>query len=217
MKYMIHACPSRMWYVNEYLVPSLTAQGISIDEITIWNDTEYRGNLNAFIDSLKALQNEPGGTWHIQDDVIISREFAKLTRENNDGIVCGFFCRNFDLFSKPGIVPAHEQWYSFPCIRIPNDLIKGFLEWFDAVKEEPQYAPYARENKHDDWFWKEYFRCACKGMTALNLKPNIVDHIDYLLGGTIVNRGRLVPVNRAAFFPDNDLVEALEGKLKCGT
>jgi len=217
MKYMIHAYPGRMWYVRQFLVPSMLEQGISEEDITIWNDKDEKGNLTAWLESIESIQDEPGGYWHLQDDVIISRQFAKLTREHDDGIVCGFFCRNFDLFSKPGEVPAHEQWYSFPCIRIPNVFIVPFRAWFERVKNMERYAPYYKENKHDDWFWKEYMRCECKGVTALNLTPNIVDHIDYLLGGTLVNKGRLMPVNRAAYFPDGDLVDALEAKLKCGT
>ena len=211
MKYMIHAYPSRMWYVSEYLVPSLTAQGISINDITIWNDDKGRGCLWSCLDSFASLQDEPGGTWHLQDDVIICRQFAKLTKENDDGIVCGFFCKNFDLFSKPGIVPARDQWYSFPCIRIPNEMLRPFREWLDSKMDNPKYSQYVAENKHDDWFWKEYMKTL--DMMALNLTPNLVDHIDYLVGGTLVNSARLVKVNRAAFFPDADLVDNLENEL----
>ncbi len=28
MRYMIHACPPRMWYVEEFFIPSMKAQGI---------------------------------------------------------------------------------------------------------------------------------------------------------------------------------------------
>ena len=211
MRYMIHAYPTRMWYVTEYLVPSLTAQGISLDDITIWNDENGHGCLQSCLESFESLQDEPGGTWHLQDDVIICRKFAKLTKENDDGIVCGFFCRNFDLFSKPGIVPAAEQWYSFPCIRIPNEMLRPFREWLDSKRDVPKYAQYIQENKHDDWFWKEYMRTL--NVTALNLTPNLVDHIDYLVGGTLVNAARLVKINRAAFFEDTDLVDKLEAEL----
>jgi len=214
MNYMIHAYPARMWYVNDYLIPSMLEQGIKEDEITVWNDTNGRGNLWACLDAFESIQDRPGGTWHIQDDVIISRQFAQLTKEHDDGIVCGFFCKNFDMFSKPGIVPAHEQWYSFPCIRIPNVFLIPFRAWFERVKTWSQYTNYVAEGKHDDWFWKEYMRHECQGVKALNLKPNLVDHVDYLVGGTLVNKARLIPVNRAAYFPDLDLVDALEAKLK---
>ena len=213
MKYLIHAYPSRMWYVNDFIVPSLLAQGIAKEDISIWNDEEHKGNLFAFIDSLKALQNEPGGTWHLQDDIVICRDFKKLTEENDEGIVCGYCCINFQLGVKAGVVPAKEQWYSFPCIRIPNEMISGFLEWFANNHLRANYARYTREKKFDDFFFLEYCRLCCGEMTALNLKPNLVDHVDYLIGGTLVNKQRIMPVNRAAFFPDPDLVDELEEKL----
>ena len=40
MKYMIHCCPKRMWYVEEYLIPSMLRQGIDRDSIIIWNDNK---------------------------------------------------------------------------------------------------------------------------------------------------------------------------------
>ena len=55
-KYMIHACPQRMWYVTEFLVPSMLEQGIPEADITIWNDTEKRGNLAACMAAFESLQ-----------------------------------------------------------------------------------------------------------------------------------------------------------------
>ena len=37
MKILIHACPQRMWYVEEFLVPELRAQGA--ENIEIWCDS----------------------------------------------------------------------------------------------------------------------------------------------------------------------------------
>ena len=48
---------------------------------------------------------------------------------------------------------------------------------------------------------------------VLNLKPNLVDHIDYLLGGTVINKERKNKNVRAVWFEDLDLVENLEKKL----
>ena len=45
MKILIHACPQRMWYVNEQLAPSLIAQGA---EVEIWNDKEGKIAQNFF-------------------------------------------------------------------------------------------------------------------------------------------------------------------------
>lgn len=211
MTYMIHACPPRMWYVEKYLIPSMKAQGITDDEITIWNDENMEGNLPAFVASMEACAELPGGVWHLQDDVIICRRFAELTRENDEGLVCGFYCRNFANFSDTyGIVPAAFAWYSFPCIRIPSELARGFLKWFDVAKH--QHAAQYTDKKHDDWFFTTY--CTeQKDLRVLNLKPNLVDHIDYLIGGTLINQARLAQVNRAAFFEDTDLVDELERKL----
>ena len=33
MKYMIHTCEARLWYVEEYLIPSMLKQGIKEDDI----------------------------------------------------------------------------------------------------------------------------------------------------------------------------------------
>ena len=100
MKVLIHACPERMWYVEEFLKPELLRQGA--DEIEIWNDTEKRGNLFACIDSF-ATRSGKGGTWHIQDDVLLCHDFVTRCRELDIGVAYGFCCRNFgDRLDKEG-------------------------------------------------------------------------------------------------------------------
>ena len=91
MRYMIHCVPSRLWYVEDFLVPSMLEQGISSNEISIYCDYKRKGNLFSFMDSIRYCGEHPveGGTWHLQDDVLISRNFAKTTREFNSGVVCG--------------------------------------------------------------------------------------------------------------------------------
>lgn len=218
MHYMIHACPQRMWYVNDFLIPSMKAQGIPEEEITVWNDTEGKGNLFSCMESFAACGEQEGGTWHIQDDVIISRDFAEKTREFDDGIVCGFGCNNFGLFlQEQGLKPIIFIWYSFQCIRIPNAIAKEFTEWFwnDAVNRT-QYASQVVDRKHDDWFFREFILEKHRDMKVMNLVPNLVDHIDYLIGGTLINKQRNLQINRSAFFPDQDLVDELEKRLKRG-
>ena len=34
-KYLIHASPGRMWYVTDYLIPSMVEQGIDRDNIVV--------------------------------------------------------------------------------------------------------------------------------------------------------------------------------------
>ena len=216
MNIMIHACPQRMWYVNDFLIPSMLAQGISEDEITVWNDTEGKGNLFSCMESFKACGERDGGTWHLQDDVIISRDFAEKTRENNDGIVCGFGCRNFGPnMEQKGRVPACFMWYSFQCIRIPNELAGECADWFFAdAMHRTEFAPQLVDRKHDDWFFRHFIMERYAKLWVTNIYPNIVDHVDFLIGGTMINKQRRIQNNRAQFFPDLDLVDSLQEKLK---
>lgn len=214
MKYMIHACPQRMWYVNDYLIPSMRAQGI--EEIEVLNDTEGKGNLFSCMESFRACGERPGGTWHLQDDVLICRDFAQRTRTHDEGIVCGFACRNFgQSLQERGRVPMIFLWYSFPCIRIPNELAGECAEWFftDAM-HRTQYAAQVVDRRHDDWFWREFLLERHRDGWVTNLAPNLVDHVDFLIGGTLINQQRNLQINRAAFFADRDLVEELERKIK---
>lgn len=211
MNFMIHACPQRMWYVNDFLIPSMRAQGISENEIIVWNDTEGKGNLFSCMESFKAC----GDAWHLQDDVIISRDFAEKTRENNDGIVCGFGCRNFGpSMEQKGLVPVCFMWYSFQCIRIPGEIAEECAEWFytDAM-HRTQFAPQVVDRKHDDWFFRHFIMERHEKMWVTNLYPNIVDHVDCLIGGTIINKQRRIQMNRSFCFPDQDLIDDLSQEL----
>ena len=46
-KYLIHCCNDRMWYVKEFLIPSMIKQGISTDDIFIYQDKNKIGNFGA--------------------------------------------------------------------------------------------------------------------------------------------------------------------------
>lgn len=217
MRYMIHASPARMWYVREFLIPSLEAQGILPHEIAVWNDDEGKGNLFSCMEAFRRC-GETGkfGTWHLQDDVIISRRFRTMTEKTDLGVVCGFGCRNFGPdMEMHGELTAPWMWYSFQCIRIPDSLAGECAEWFfEDAMHRTKYAAQVVDRRHDDWFFREFMLEKHRELRIVNLKPNLVDHIDYLIGGTLINRLRRIRVNRAAFFPDGDLVEKLEAELK---
>ena len=216
MKYMIHASPSRMWYVTEYLVPSMIEQGIPPDDIEIWNDADGIGNLKACLESFRACGERPGGTWHLQDDVIICRDFAERTREyDGDEIVCGYACKNFESLNQKGRVPGVFMWYSFPCTFIPNWMAADFVRWYHSYGNGlPQRQQLKQQGKGDDAFFKDYIRLERGNDWVINLLPSLVDHIDYLIGGTLVNPLRSYKVNRAVDFRDNDLVDRLAEQLK---
>ena len=51
---------------------------------------------------------------------------------------------------------------------------------------------------------------------ALNILPNVADHIDYLIGGTVINKHRLGEFRKSYWRDDvlDEAVRKLEEKLK---
>lgn len=202
--YMIHTVPERMWYVQKYLIPSMLAQGIDREHIAVYEDSIRLGNLMAFLDSIEAYCTTTGGTWHLQDDIIISSDFKKVTEENDRGIVAGF-SSNFDK--------SLTYWYSFQCMRIPNVLAIDFVRWIDTVAPQiPEYKAWIETNKCDDSLFQAYCRQKHFPMTLLD--PNIVNHVDYLIGGSIINIGREVIVSNR--WREPELIDKLREELKNG-
>ena len=99
-KYLIHTMPKRMWYVCGYLIPSMVSQGIDRDDIKIFNDVHHLGCLHACMRVFSELPDE-GQTWHLQDDVIISKDFKQVTETSFETIACGFAS---DLYDKERLV-----------------------------------------------------------------------------------------------------------------
>lgn len=214
---LIHACNDRLWYVNEYLIPSMTEQGIKREQIEVYVDTDGEGNLASWLATCQLLKDRPGGTWHLQDDVLIARDFARQIEEHNKGIVCGF-CH--DLYETEGVrnlgyvFPFLAWQSSFPCIRIPNDVLRHFLEWYygKAVYNE-RLQEYIKTGKCDDTIFRIFMIQERSTDIALNLAPHIVEHVDWLVGGSTINEWRGYPA-RGAYFYDDDLVEQLEIELR---
>lgn len=213
-KYLIHTNPKRLWYVNDFLLPSLLEQGICRTDIIVHNDYKQQGSIQAYMDSFDELPDD-GYTWHLQDDVIISPDFKEVTeREEVDNrVVCGFNSY-YDKQTSHGFVQTYDMWYSFPCIGIPNRVGKGCMEWMRKyMLGNPAYKKYWEEGNCIDWFFKQYVRDETKDIRVLNLAPNIVNHIDYLLGGSTIRKvPRLEPaVSMHWEYPE--LVEELKNRL----
>ena len=210
-KYLIHAVPQRMWYVNEYLIPSMVQQGIARDDISITCDTEKKGCLEMFMQSCLSVPKK-GHTWHLQDDIIISSRFREETEKRRSGIVCGL-STVYDHGNPPGVVKdPTKMWYSFPCIRIPNDIAHEVAQWFynEVVpdKSNAEYQRFIQAKKFDDSFFRAYIENYRQDVRILNLAPNIVDHIDYLIGGMVANYGRdKNPIS--VFWEEPELTEQL--------
>lgn len=217
--YMIHTCPQRKWYVDGYLLPSLVEQGIDKDDIIIWNDGDGVGNLESFARSAKWIgktQTYLGGIWHLQDDVVISKQFKEITEKENKGIVCGFCNLQFDGggVNRVGIMPVAFAWLSFQCIRLPNIYVKKFADWYyEDVVPNKRYSEWTADGKNDDALWRIYMVEKHPDECAYNMMKNIVDHIDYLIGGTIINGHRKGEQRRAYWWDEPDTITELEKKI----
>ena len=185
MNFIIHTCSGREWYIDEYLIPSMLEQGIAPDDITIWIDRLNNGCLESCMQSWKSLPLQ-GHTWHLQDDVIIARDFYKRVEEweHFEGIICGL-CTHYDKdrkhFYNQISTNLTQLWFSFPCIRIPNKLAKKCAMYFYSTTE---YDKWKNWKRGDDSVFRSYIRNHCKDVKFINLNPNLVDHVDYLLNGS---------------------------------
>ena len=214
MQIMIHAVPKRMWYVREFLIPQLEAQGA--EDVRVWLDANRRGNLRSCVESFASLP-EDGGTWHLQDDVLPCRDFFQRACVLNPGnnLVYGFCSvHNGDDPGQRGVVYMPDAWHGFPCVRIPNAWAKAFTWWIESeASQRPDLKGYVRMNRCDDYLFTIFCQENIGTEVAVNAWPCLVEHVDWLIGGSILNEWRGF-FCRAESFADPDLVEELADKLK---
>lgn len=210
-QYLIHTYPKRLWYVEQYLIPSMIEQGITKDQIIVYNDSNREGELIAFLQSARYTNGKD--TWHIQDDVIISKRFKEVT-ESYKGIACGF-CNSYST-GQPGRTNVWEMWYSMPCIRIPADILEHFIQWMHSPDTGKRFKHYFIDNKHDDVFLQYFLRENYAKTVVWNIAPNIVNHIDHLIGGSIINKDRLktIPETMSSYWDEPELLDEIEQKLQ---
>lgn len=213
-RFMIHACLQREWYVRGFLIPDMISQGIPQENIEVWLDSEKRGNLASCLESFETAGKRGSGRWHLQDDVLISKDFAEKTAEFDDGIVCGYVHEEWQQMGvRSGRVPAVFMWNSFPCIRIPDDYARDFVEWFktDAAFRDT-YSDQVRLNRGDDTLWMDWICENHLDDYVVNISPNIVEHIDFLLGGSVTNSERKAKT-LATLWDDEESFRRMEDKL----
>lgn len=208
MQVMIHACPARMWYVNGFLIPELKRQGI--EDITIWNDTDGWGNLESCMLSFASCKGKEGGTWHLQDDVLPATYFSEYATDY-DTIVCGFCYSGYENGTPVvGEVFPTLMWNSsFPCIYIPNDIAYECADWFfsDARFRE-EFREWVESGKKDDNFFHAFCTERYSNKIVLNFAPHLVEHVDYLIGGSSINRWRSY-ICRGYYFDDEEAMSRL--------
>ena len=218
VRILIHACPKRMWYVNDFLIPMLTDQGARTNEILLWNDSGGRGNLISCMEAFASLPFD-GETWHIQDDVLPCRDFMARIRAHPGGPAYGFCCRTFfDDVRNAGRVYAADAWHSFQCVCIPDAWARDCAEWFfSGAWERSSWdidLPTLRKiGKGDDSFFREYLMQKHGTETVTNYAPNLVEHVDWLIGGSSLGHwnDRII---RSGRWEDEDLVTELRQRLR---
>ena len=212
---MIHACPAREWYVKDYLIPSLTSQGIDAKDIYLWMDWDRMGNLASCIDSFYYASKLPGETWHLQDDVVISKDFARMARDAPAGVVCGFCVDKWENGNTTeGKTIARYMWQSsFPCIKIPNDIAGSFVNWYiNEGQHRADLQDYVQSGKKDDTLFYIYMLEKHFSEPVTNMSKHMVDHVDWLIGGSIIN-GERDFIARSSRFNEEETINALKEKL----
>lgn len=215
MRILIHACPARLWFVEEFLLPELRRQQLDAD---VWTDRKGRGNLAACMEAFAACGGD-GHTWHLQDDVWPAADFSERVRSlEYDGVVCGFVNEvGGPDCNLVGEVYAPDMWYSFPCIRIPDGIARDCADWYFSKAWKTEAQPEAwildSEGRGDDWFFREYFELRHGGERVLNLRPCLAEHVDWLVGGSVVSRYRGYRT-RAVYWKDEERVEDLQRRIR---
>lgn len=218
IRYMIHACPKRMWYVEEFLLPEMISQGIEKESIIVWNDTEGWGNLKSFVKSMEYCRDnlpKNESVWHIQDDVILSPNFHAYT-ERHDELSYGFCNKAWDAdtYNYPGVTTARHSWHSFQCVCIPNRLASDFTAWF-AWNTRPgcfRLLPWTKDGVHDDVNFRLFLSEEHPDALCVNVRPNLVDHIDFLIGGTTLYKAE--HYHRSMYWEHDNLIDDLQKKIK---
>lgn len=220
MRILIHAVPQRLWYVENFMLPELERQGA--DAVELWVDREKAGNLKSCMDSFLSLTGD-GGTWHIQDDLLFARDFVKRASafDERRPLANGFCCIAFeDSPWTPGEVYMPDAWHSFQCIYIRNDLARECAEWVYSgqwIESPRQDLPVLhRVGKGDDSFFREFMLCRHPEMKGFNFSPNLVEHIDWLIGGsTLKENGKwYYDMPRSALWEDEDMVTDLKKRIR---
>ena len=156
-----------------------------------------------------------GGTWHIQDDVLLCRDFVKRCREHDEGVVYGFCCEQFtDDPQQVGRLSVEDAWHSFQCVRIPDAYARECAEWLDGEgREHDDYPLWIRSGKMDDSVFRNFLTNRHGRETVENLKPCLVEHVDWIVGGSVLHpwRGYLA---RATWFEDDALVRELKASVR---
>ena len=188
-------------------------QGIHPEDIIIAVDKYHMGVLWAMMEVFRAQEV---GCWHLQDDVLISRQFKKATEyypKEFNTIINGF-CSAYIQGKPSGLTNVRNIWYSFPCFYTPERYANEVAEWFyKTAIHNPDYKDWVKQGRHVDEFFRIYLREHYPDLQVLNLNPNLIEHVDWLIGGSVTNPDK-EGLRRSKYWIEPELVTDLEEKLK---
>lgn len=103
-----------------------------------------------------------------------------------------------------------------PCIRIPDYIFGHFVSWMKEPNTQKKFRHYFNENKHDDVFLEFFLKENYPELIVWNVAPNMVNHIDHLIGGSLINkdRGKEPSELMATYWDEPKLLREIEEKLK---
>ena len=91
--------------------------------------------------------------------------------------------------------------------------MKECAEWFyDFVLPNGLYKEYIDQNKYDDTIFREFLKTHYPQLQAVNIVPNLVEHVDVLIGGSIINKW--LSWRRSKYWKDEKVIEDLIKELK---
>ena len=193
LKFMIHLCPKRKWYVDEFLIPKLKERGVKEEEMLLYLDDKGEGFLKSFIKSMATCADFKNDTMiiHLQDDVYPRSDFyAKCVGNKDDYDIINGYCNPVSKSkAKSGEVSVKDTWYSFPCIGISSKLSFRFINWWMVYGyHDPNYQMFIKEKKFGDAIFKDYIEKNEEGkIKCINLRPAICQNVDSWIGGSTIN------------------------------
>ena len=187
------------------------------DDIIVLNDVSGMGNLRSFLFMCNyVVKNDIGDSWYLQDDILLSSNFVKTCMEmRKDIVVNGFVYADpagNDNYKYVGLQKPNRYWFSFPCCYIPVKYIQEFLRWFDEILVAGKYKKMISRNMYDDLFFWKYMQEKHAEHHIYNASPNLVNHIDYMLGGSCLPYQKC-KIRHAYFWNEPEKIEEIQKRI----
>ena len=114
------------------------------------------------------------------------------------------------------LLEERKMWYSFPCINISTELTTEFAKWANANLWQSQHFKEAvKRNNCDDLIFREWLYDTHGKTEEINLAPNVINHVDKMIGGSMCNKQRDPNKDTMSIFWDeDDVIANLEKELK---